>query len=103
MKEATLKDLVGSEFDRTRAEKVVMNVGAAEDRKSGAPPHVQSTPRDDALWYVGEHAGNCRHLGLADKLCRREKRMNIHAISGVTFFGLKRRARAATCSAVGSP
>ena len=50
-----------------------MNVGPAEDRKSGAPPHVQSTPRDDALWYVGEHAGNCRHLNLADKLCGREK------------------------------
>ncbi len=38
-----------------------------------------------------------------DKLGGRENRMNIHAISGVTFFGLKRRARAATCSAVDSP
>lgn len=45
IKEATLEDLVSSEFDRTSAEKVIMNVGTVEDRKSGAPPHVQSTPR----------------------------------------------------------
>jgi len=29
--------------------------------------------------------------------------MKIRTISGVTFFGLKRSARAATCSAVDSP